>query len=557
MVNNESMLITAAIQVGLVTIEAVNELRQVARRERRSILELMMRQFRFPESAFYQALAQQYDLPFVQSQHLVLSEDLLDKVPVNVMIRKHVFPVRMDDTLYLAMLDPNDRVSLDLVKRSVGETIQPAVAEPDALKYALASLDGATHDEAAQTFDAVMIFDDIMKQAYVRRASDIHIEPGRDFTRVRMRVDGMMQTLGLRLKESDTEALINRIKVLSDMDISEQRIPQDGGLGYAIRDWDLPEIDVRVASAPTRWGERVTMRILGDADNVLKIDQLGMPDHIRDRLKQTLHLPHGMLLVTGPTGSGKSTTLYACIRDLNSDEMNILTAEDPVEQVMPGIGQVQMTSKINFSDVLRSFLRHDPDVILVGEIRDLETAETALKASMTGHLVMSTLHTNNAVSAISRLINLGCDRYLVGTTVVGILAQRLVGKLCDHCKEPYEASDDEKRLLNLENSDEPVKLYAAKGCPVCSGSGYLGRVGLYEVLWVDHHVSEAIVSGEMEQALRRSPNFYSLWDSARERVLSGKASLNSVQHFYFETEEDAISENVNASLETGNGVSDA
>ncbi len=538
MVNNESLLITAALQVGLINIEAVNDLRQAARRERRSILELLMRQFRFPESAFYQALAQQYDLPFVLSQQLVLPDGLIGKVPVNVMVRKQVFPVQMDGQFFLAMLDPNDRVSLDLVQRSIGGKLLPAVAEPDALKYALASLEGAVADETSLEFDAVVVLDEIMKQAYVRRASDIHIEPGRDFTRVRMRVDGMMQTLGIRLKVSDTEALVNRIKVLADMDISEQRLPQDGGLSYAVRDWDLPEVDIRVASAPTRWGERITMRILGDADDVMNIDNLGMPEHIATRLRETLKLPHGMFLVTGPTGSGKSTTLYACIRDLNSNEMNILTAEDPVEQTMPGIGQVQMTSKLNFSDVLRSFLRHDPDVILVGEIRDLETAETALKASMTGHMVLSTLHTNNAISAISRLINLGCDRYLVGTTVVGIMAQRLVGKLCDHCKTPYEASAEEKKLLGMQHATDPVQLYKAKGCPVCSGTGFQGRVGLYEVLWVDHKVGNAIVEGAAEQVLRDSESFFSLWDSAKQRVLDGQACLDSVEHFYIDFEDE-------------------
>ena len=402
---NESVLISAALQVGLVDSNTVEDFRIRARKERSSILQLLVRHFRFPESAFYQALAKQYAIPFVESHQLVLSDDLSNKVPVNILLTKKVIPVVLDGQVYVAMLDPNDRISLDLIQRSIGEKVMPAIAEPDALRYALATLEGAPTEVVEDDFDAVLFFDDIMKQAYVRRASDIHIEPGRDFTRIRMRVDGMMQTLGMRLSRVETESLVNRIKVLSGMDISEQRIPQDGGLGYAIRDWGLPETDIRVASSPTHRGERITMRILGDADSVLTIDQLGMPEHIATRLRETLKMPHGMLLVTGPTGSGKSTTLYASIRDLNANDINVLTVEDPVEQALPNISQVQMTSKLTFSDVLRSFLRHDPDVILVGEVRDLETAETALKASMTGHLVLSTLHTNDAISAISRLIN--------------------------------------------------------------------------------------------------------------------------------------------------------
>ncbi|WP_319381309.1 GspE/PulE family protein [Thiomicrorhabdus sp.] len=531
MIKNESILTTAALQVGLIDVDTLNDLRPQARRERRSVLELLMRHYRFPESAFYQALAQQYELPYIHADQLDASAAPLARLSVNLLLRKEVLPVHLDGQLYLAMQDPHDRVVLDLVQRALGEKVLPAVAEPDALKYALASMHATAEEDE---FDAVLALDGLMKQSYVRRASDIHIEPGHDFTRVRMRVDGMMQTLGMRLTLAETEALVNRIKVLSDMDISEQRLPQDGGLTYRVQDWDLPEMDIRVASIPTRWGERITMRILGAIEDALQLDQLGMPQQVVGRLKEVLQLPHGMLLVTGPTGSGKSTTLYACIRAMNANEKNILTVEDPVEQNLPGISQVQMTSKVNFSSALRSFLRHDPDVILVGEVRDLETAETALKASMTGHLVLSTLHTNNAISAVSRLVNLGCDRYLVGTTVVGIMAQRLVCRLCDHCKQPYEADESERALLGMDAEDGPVTLYKATGCPVCNGTGCQGRVGLYEALWVDHRVSDAIVGEVAEHQLRESENFFSLWDSARQRILDGEVSLEDVQHYHID-----------------------
>jgi type IV pilus assembly protein PilB len=271
------------------------------------------------------------------------------------------------------------------------------------------------------------------------------------------------------------------------------------------------------------------MRILGDVSSALQLEQLGMPEQILQKLKNVLSMPHGMLLVTGPTGSGKSTTLYASIRDMNSTELNILTAEDPVEQNLPGISQVQMTSKVNFSSALRSFLRHDPDVILVGEVRDLETAETALKASMTGHLVLSTLHTNDSVSAIARLVNLGCDRFLVGTTVVGVLAQRLAPKLCKHCKESYQASVEEKALLGVK---EETTLYRPQGCPICNGTGRSGRVGLYEAFWVEQHESDLILDAASEKTLKASDNFYSIWQNARQRILDGEVFLDDVAHYH-------------------------
>lgn len=531
---NEAMLIDSATALGLIEAERVDELRQTARRERCTLMEMLMRHYRLPESAFYQAVATHHKLPFLQPEQLVVDKEIIAKIPVNTLTRRQVFPAKIGDDYYLAMLDPMDSVSLDSVSRSLDKVLYPAISDPDGLSYAIAALQ--TNHAKTEEFDSVAVFNHIMKQAHVRRASDIHIEPDKTFTRIRMRVDGHMQTLGMRLTKEDSEALINRVKVLANMDISEQRKPQDGGFSYAVKDWKLPETDIRAASAPIRWGERITLRILGEDNNLLNLDNLGMPDLVLERLKHLLNNPYGMLLVTGPTGSGKSTTLYACLREMDASQINILTVEDPVEQTMHNISQVQVSSKVDFADALRSFLRHDPDVILVGEIRDLETAETAIKSAMTGHLVLSTLHTNSAIGAVSRLANLGCDRYLVGSTLAGVLAQRLVRRLCTACKQPHQLTADEAKLFQVDISDNSIHVFKAKGCPACSNTGYVGRLGLYEMLWIDNELGEQIANGASEQELKLCQDYYSLWQAAAEKVLQGETSLNEVRNLYEKVE---------------------
>ena len=537
MIRNEASLITAALEVGLFTDASVNKLRQQARKERRSLIEVLMFHHRFPLMAFYQSLAKQYGLPYFSPESLKMNRDLFEKIGINLMLRKNFFVIEQVANeitkRFVVLSEPNDRVLVDIVQRLLGGEVSLALSEPDAIRYALETLPWVEEIDKKAEFDSVFVFDELMKQAYYRQASDIHLEPNRYFCQVRMRVDGMMQTLALRMNKQDTEAVVNRIKVLSNMDISEQRMPQDGGLSYQVLDWDIPANDIRVASIPTKWGERITMRILGDAGSALTLDKLDMPAGILDRLKKVLKMPHGMFLVTGPTGSGKSTTLYASIRAMDSSKINVLTAEDPIEQNLPDITQVQVGGKVNFSSALRSFLRHDPDVILVGEVRDLDTAETALKAAMTGHLVLSTLHTNNAASAIARLVNLGCDRFLVGTTVVGVLAQRLTPRLCSHCKQPYKADDAVKNMLNI-SEQTPLTLYKSVGCPICNGTGRSGRAGLYEALWIDKAESSLILSGASEFEIKQSANYISLWDNARQRVLDGVCDLADVEHYYKE-----------------------
>lgn len=530
----ETTLIEAGVAAGLIDPETLPNLRLQARRERIRLLEAVTRAGRFPEAALYQALARQRGMPYLLPKDLVPVAELLDKLPANVLQRRPMLPVRRDSGYLLALGDPDDQLSLEIAARATGETLRPALTAPEALRTALRRHRGGSSPlfSGAEPggLDATGLFDAIMKDAYLRRATDLHFEPEQYAVRVRERVDGHLLEYPRPLTLQEGEAVVTRIKVLANLDIAEQRMPQDGAMSYRMSQWDTPPIDVRVATAPTRWGERVTMRLLGQGTTGVGLEGLGMPGHILTPFREAINRPHGIILVTGPTGSGKSTTLYAALRELDADDMNILTVEDPVEQVVAGISQVQVSGKVDFAMALRSFLRHDPDVILVGEVRDLETAETAMKAAMTGHLVLATLHTNDAVGAVTRLADIGVPHYLIGATLVGVMAQRLVRRLCHQCREPYAPDADERRRLGGELPDD-LTLYHPVGCPACLGTGFAGRVGLYEALWVDRALGEQIATGAREDEIRRTAGerYYTLWRDGRSKVLEGEVTLAEVE----------------------------
>ncbi len=533
----ETTLIDAGVASGLLDAETLPTLRLQARRERIRLLEAVTRAGRFPEAALYQALAQQRGMPFLLPKDLVAVQELLQKLPANVLQRRPMLPVRRDGQYLLAVGDPDDHLSTEIAERSTGERMRPALTAPEALRAALRRQRGGGAPAVASLqsgeLDATGMLDTIMKDAYLRRATDLHFEPEQYAVRVRERVDGHLLEYPRPLTLQEGEAVITRIKVLASLDIAEQRMPQDGSMSYRIAQWDTPPVDVRVATAPTRWGERVTMRLLGQGTTGLGLEQLGMPPLVLGPFREAISRPYGIILVTGPTGSGKSTTLYAALRELDADDMNILTVEDPIEQVVPGISQVQISTKVSFASALRSFLRHDPDVILVGEVRDLETAETAMKAAMTGHLVLATLHTNDAIGAVTRLADIGVPHYLIGATLIGVMAQRLVRRLCHQCRERYTPNADERERLagTLGPVPEALSLYRAVGCPACVGTGFAGRTGLYEGLWVDRAYGELIATGAREDALREAAgeHYYTLWQDSRTKVLGGTVPLAEVE----------------------------
>ncbi|MFQ5462207.1 MAG: GspE/PulE family protein [Phycisphaerae bacterium] len=406
------------------------------------------------------------------------------------------------------------------------DTIYGHAREQGATYTVAAPLAAAVATESATGLNMVEQFDSIIDEAVDRRASDIHIESESDRLRVRLRIDGrMIESRAFPLEAAS--ALLSRIKVLANLDITERRHPQDGRFSH--RSFDQ-EIDVRVAVIPTARGERATLRLLSQDRSRLTLETLGMGTELRQAFERLIHRPFGILLLTGPTGSGKSTTLYAALQEINTIDKHIITVEDPVEYEMPGINQVQVDSEfgVSFPKALRSILRHDPDVIMVGEIRDEETAHLALEASLTGHLVFATLHTNTAVGAVTRLLDMGCESYLVASALIGVLAQRLVRKICTNCKHGYEPNETERKIMGIPPDRTSVQAYRGQGCSRCARSGYLDRIGIFEFVPFDAGLSTMVMEKQATDAMEayaRAHGAITLRDDAMTKVNSGLTTL--------------------------------
>jgi general secretion pathway protein E len=372
----------------------------------------------------------------------------------------------------------------------------------------------------------------IIFKASSERASDVHIESFEEKLKVRFRVDGVLYDVATEEKTFQP-AIISRIKVMAGLNIAEKRLPQDGRIGLKIAG---KEVDIRVSTVPTQFGERIVLRLLDKTGSVLDLDQLGIEKLNLEKLKRLLNKPNGIVLVTGPTGSGKTTTLYSCLTSINKPDLNILTVEDPIEYQLDGIGQMQVSPKINFTfaNGLRAILRQDPDVVMVGEIRDTETAEIAIQASLTGHLVLSTLHTNDSAGAISRLLDMGVEPFLVSSSLLAVVAQRLVRRLCKHCRVPYEISDAELRELSLNPAAIKVRQAFRPGsdsCPHCLGSGYSGRLGIHEVLIIDDEVRSNILQRADSNTIKNTAirrGFATLRADGGLKVLAGVTSVEEV-----------------------------
>ncbi len=386
-----------------------------------------------------------------------------------------------------------------------------------------------TEDLLEQEDDApiIRLINALLSEAIREDASDIHIETFEKELVVRFRIDGVLREI-VRPKRALASLLVSRIKVMAKLDIAEKRIPQDGRISLRIGG---REVDVRVSTMPTGNGERVVLRLLDKQAGRLRLDRLGMGEDLLRKLQTLVHKPHGILLVTGPTGSGKTTTLYASLTELDGETINILTVEDPIEYNLPGIGQTQVNNKadMTFARGLRAILRQDPDVVMVGEIRDLETAEIAVQASLTGHLVMSTLHTNSAVGAVTRLIDMGMEPFLVSSSLVGVVAQRLVRVLCSHCKRSVSADPIECKFLDFDAEHPPV-IHEPVGCEKCANSGFRGRTGIYEIISVDDGFRQLIHDQASEQELTRHAREQSsnIRQDGRQRVLDGTTTVQEV-----------------------------
>jgi len=469
------------------------------------------------ESQVASARAAQLGLPFVDLTEYPVDRSAVALVPMQLLRRYSVLPIGRDgDRLLLAMADPRDVLAVDDIRAAVRMQVRPVVAERTDLSAAidrfvrsdseigeLASSVAAENSSSTELALAEPTEDDapivrfvnlLIGQAIQDHASDIHFEPAENEVQVRYRIDGVLHEMN-RAPKNIQNAVVSRLKIMSDIDIAERRKPQDGRMSVM---HGGRKIDLRVATLPTVYGEKVVMRILDNSSTQLGMDQLLMLGKNAETFKTSYSKPYGMILVTGPTGSGKSTTLYTTLNEVSRPEINVITVEDPVEYRLPGINQVQVNPKagLTFASALRSILRSDPDVVLIGEIRDQETAQIAIEASLTGHLVLSTLHTNDAPSAITRLIEMDIEPFLVGSALDCVVAQRLARRLCDRCKEPYQ--HDPQALVDLRFGYDAAigvpTIYRPVGCTTCSNTGYRGRLGLHEVMHVSEDIERLAVS---------------------------------------------------------------
>lgn len=381
--------------------------------------------------------------------------------------------------------------------------------------------------DAEDDAPVIRLINAILSQAVREKASDIHVETFEDKLTVRYRIDGVLSEV-LSPKRMLAPLLVSRMKVMAKLDIAEKRVPQDGRISVKLAGH---AVDIRMSTIPSAHGERVVLRLLDKQAGQLQLEQLQMNEQVRTAYEKNLRSPHGIILVTGPTGSGKTTTLYAGLTHINQSTRNILTIEDPIEYMLPGVGQTQVNSKVDmtFARGLRAILRQDPDVVMVGEIRDLETAEIAVQASLTGHLVLSTLHTNTAIGAVTRLQDMGIEPFLLSSSLIGVMAQRLVRLLCQDCKQSYRATDAELQLLGLQPGTDS-ELYKSTGCAQCNHSGYRGRTGIYELIEIDDQLREAIHEGSSEQDMVRlaRQRYPGILEDGRRRVLAGETSLEEL-----------------------------
>jgi len=520
------------VRGGIVTREQLGEAQKKERENNSSVTREVVRLGFTSEEILTGFLAKQFGIETVELIPGEIEDSIFSLVPPQIVQKHQLVPYKLlGSTLTVAMSDPTDLVAINEVKFVTGYGVRVVLAIPANIKKILDHrFGGANYDDVLKKFgdsemEVVQESDDvnlqelqqatmdapvvtlvnaILSDAAKRRCSDIHIEPYEKIFRVRFRVDGVLQEImspPLRLKN----ALVSRLKVMAGLDIAERRLTQDGRI--KLKMGVSGELDVRVSILPTLFGEKVVMRLLDKSNLQLDMAKLGFgPQNLKD-FQEAIHKPNGMILITGPTGSGKSTTLYSALSELNKPDVNISTAEDPVEYNLVGINQVQVRDQIglNFAACLRSFLRQDPDIIMVGEMRDLETAQIAIKAALTGHLVLSTLHTNDCAATVDRLLNMGTEPFLITSSVNLIVAQRLVRKICDKCKEPIEVKPEILTDLGVDSAELSAGFptYHGRGCNNCGGTGYRGRLAVYELMVMHEALKELILKGVSAMELKR------------------------------------------------------
>ena len=553
MLHRRKLLGAVLIEAGLITseqlAEAVERQKQTPERLGRVLLSMGVG----TEKGVSQAIATQLDLEFVDLDDIIPDEQALLTLPEHLARRYQVLPLEIhNDKLRVGMVDPLDVVALDDVRHFVGQEIEPVVISRDSFQRVLNQYPAL--DESIQALikeikadpeemelaklrtlvdeaPVVRLVNSIILQAIRQRASDIHIEPQETRVRVRYRIDGALYNV-MTPPNHIKAAIISRVKIMAEMDIAERRLPQDGRIELKVEHRD---IDLRVSTIPTVFGEKVVMRVLDKNPTLVGVEKIGLLAENRRRFEAMITKPYGIVLLTGPTGSGKTTTLYTILNQLNSTESNIITIEDPVEYQLAGINQVQVNPKagLTFANGLRSFLRQDPDVIMVGEIRDEETARIAIHAALTGHLVLSTLHTNDAPGAVTRLIDMGIEPFLVASSLIGVIAQRLVRVLCEKCKQAHPLPTEVLQRLGAitapRENDAPI--FRPVGCEFCNKIGYKGRTGLFEIMVVDDAIRALIAKHAAVTEIKEAAVQAAMWTLGQdglEKVMLGITSPEEV-----------------------------
>lgn len=512
------------------------------------------------EEDILEVLEVQFGIKRVKLDSITIEDVALKKVPEALAKKYSLMPIAIkNNIIQIAMSDPFNILAIDDIRIATGLRVDKVLATQTSIRNAIESCytkqyaenvarelvnqerDARKEKEISEPeevkFDTdapvVKLVDTIIQNAVRIKASDIHIEPLEKSIRVRNRIDGELQK-AIEIPKESQNTLLTRMKILADLNIAEKRVPQDGRILTIV---DGQEIDLRVSVLPTIHGEKIVIRILSRSSELITKESLGMRPNDLEVLNNIMQKPFGIILVTGPTGSGKSTTLYAVLNELNTENRNIITVEDPVEYALNGVNQVNVNVKagMTFASGLRSILRQDPDVIMIGEIRDGETGEIAIRAAITGHIVLSTLHTNDAPSTIARLADMGIEPFLISTSINGVIAQRLVRKVCSKCNQEYEATLHEKKLLEVD-TEESLILHKGSGCPVCNFTGYKGRIGIYEIMEVTREVRDAITLGSTSDEIKDiaiKGGMRTLKDSCIERVIEGVTTVDELMRVAF------------------------
>ncbi|MEK5333702.1 MULTISPECIES: GspE/PulE family protein [unclassified Lysinibacillus] len=535
------------VESGVITNEQL-EYALTTKTKEEKLGDFLIKENILTEQQLIEVLEFQLGIPHIHLNQYSISPDLLQLVPAELAKRANIIPIRREkNKLFIAMADPMDYFAIEEVRMATGCQIETSIAAKDDLYRTLTkyydlqeSMEAALQDIGATAGETqveieredspiVRLVNQIIANGVAQRASDIHFDPQETDLRVRYRVDGVLKT-ERSLPKHMQSIVLARIKIMGNLNITENRIPQDGRIKTNV---NFKPVDIRLSTLPTVYGEKVVMRIL-DLSNVANaIDQLGFTERNEAFFRKMIAHPNGIMLITGPTGSGKSSTLYAALSNLNEEGVNIITVEDPVEYQLDGINQIQVKEEVGltFATGLRSILRQDPDIVMIGEIRDLETAQIAVRASLTGHLVLSTLHTNSAVESISRLQDMGVEPFLLSSSLVGIMAQRLVRKVCRDCGETYAFTNHELEIMQKNGIEGVTHGRRGRGCPSCNQTGYRGRMAIHEILPIDRTIKDLILNRSGDSAIRdymKQEGYYTLLVDGLLKVVEGQTTTSEV-----------------------------